>query len=719
MKKTNPNLKVFIITIVMALLFITVGANVFVVSVLGIHINSKTNIKEEIEGIHVVDKTLTASRGKFLDRNGAVIAQDKTAYTLYANIDPKRVTSKGNPAHVVDKEDAAEKIGAVINEDKQTVLNILNQENVSQVEFGYKGKKLTVEQKEQLEAFEIPGLGFTPILIRDYPFKHFASTLVGISLFDEESKQITGRFGLEAIYDEYLLGTNGFKRYQQDKDGYILPQVEVLEEAPIDGHNVKLTLDRTIQESLEMNLKGIAEDEGVKASELWGAVIEAKTGKVVAWADYPSFDPNILDIETYENKGAQYTYEPGSTMKTFTIAAAIDQGVFDKDEKFDSGPFYVGVEDGKAVRLPNSQNSVATITNAMNVNYGDITYEYGFDISSNVMIAELLTKKLDPEVFHDYLYKLGFFKTVDTDGIYESEGFDLWEWPLEKVSNGFGQGSTVTMLQMLQAYTSVVTDGTMVKPYFVEEIRDPNTDEVIYEGKTTVVGKPFKESTALQVRDNMRTVVTRGSAQRFNIDEIEVIGKTGTAQMVVDGGYSATDYIFSSALAFPYSDPEYIVYTAYQAKYGHDVDFSAKYVNEIVKKVVSTYALQDHEEDHVIKETETKPLEQFINMESAAAKNHLEQLNLNHVIIGDGSYIVDQYPKAGEDILTNALILLKTEGKQMTMPDMTGWSQKEVKAFSHLTQIQIDIEGAGFVVSQSAAKDAAISQEDTITVTLQ
>ncbi len=718
MKRRSANFKVLIISLVMALLFIVVGANVFVVSVLGYHVNSKTNIKDLIEGIHVVNEEVVAERGNIVDINGSMIATNKNAYTLYAIIDENRLNSSDEPAYVADKEKTAKVIADVIKEDYDKVLKILQQENLSQVEFGIKGKKLSLEQRKEIEKHNLPGLGFKPILTRHYPNKNFASSLIGISLYDEELHNLTGRFGIELTFEKYLQGKNGFRRYQQDKDGYILPQVEVIEEKSSDGATVKLTIDRTIQESLEIALKNLADNENVKAKEAWGAVMEAKTGRIVAWSDYPNFDPNILDIKSYENKGSQFTYEPGSTMKTFTVAAAIEEGVYNGKESFYSGPFYVGSENGKPIRLNSSQNSAATITNAMNINYGDITYDYGFDVSSNVMIGELLSKKLDPEIFHDYLYKLGFFKAVDTDNIPENTGVDLWNYPLEKITNGFGQGSTVTMLQLLQAYSSVVTDGTMVKPYFVEEIIAADGEEVLYEGSTKTIGKPFKESTALQVRDMLRSVVKSGSAMRFDIDEIEVIGKTGTAQMVVDGAYSPNQYIFSSALSFPYNDPEYIVYYAYKANYGHNINESAKHINELVKKVVSTYGLRDKYDDKVVEATKLKELDQYVNEAVVSASKKLESLSYKTVIIGDGDTVIDQYPKANTEVLSNELIMLSTNSKNIKMPDMKKWSLKEVNAFSKLSGIKVEIEGSGYVVEQSIPVNTDIKEKDIIKLKL-
>lgn len=702
----------------MALLFIVVGANVFIVGVMGYHINSKTNINELIEGIHVVDETLVAERGNIVDRNDNIIATNKNAFTLFAIIDEERINSSDEAAYVVDKEETAKVIADVIGEDYDEVLAILSKEDVSQVEFGNKAKKLTLLQKEAIEAHDLPGLGFIPILTRHYPNKRFASSLIGISLYDEEDKNLTGRFGIELNYEDYLQGINGRKVYQQDKDGYILPQVNVAEEPEKNGAKIKLTIDRSIQESLESALSKLSSDEDVQASESWGAVMEAKTGKIVAWADFPTFDPNILDIESYENRGSQFTYEPGSTMKTFTVAAAIEEGVYNGDETFDSSPFYLGANNGKPIRLPTSSGSLTTINNANYTNYGNISYDYGYDVSSNVMIAELLSKKLDVEVFHDYLHRLGFYKEVNTDNIPENVGIDLWNYPIEKVTNGFGQGSTVTMLQLLQAYSSVVTDGTMVKPYFIDEIINEETSEVLYTGTTKAVGKPFKESTALQVRDMMRTVVSNGSAMRFDIDEIEVIGKTGTSEMVIDGAYSSTHYNFSSALAFPYNDPEYIVYYSYIARYGHLINASAGHINDLVRKVVSTYNLQDEYSEHVLESTKLEHLNNYINTPTLSAVKDLETKGYKLVMLGDGDIVLDQYPAPKKEILSNELIMLYTNSASIHMPDMTNWSHKEVTAFWRLTGIEVELSGSGYVFEQSVPVNEKISKDKVIKVKL-
>lgn len=716
--RRSANFKVLIVSLTLALFFVIVGANVFVVSVFGYHINSKTNMKEQIQGIHQVDKKIVAQRGSITDRNGTVLAQDVAAYTLYASLDTSLTNPNKSPAHVVDKEATAQGISSILGVSYDDIFEILNRDAM-QVEFGPAGKYLTLDQKNKLIELGLPGLGFEEIISRNYPLEPFAPNIIGFSRFDEQNAIQQGKLGIEALFNEELTGTNGFESYQQDAKGYILYPSETFTEPPKNGSNIKLTLDRGIQETLENAMEGMAADENVKAKEVWGAVVEVKTGKILGWAEYPHFDANDANTN-WNSRGVQYTYEPGSTMKTFTVAAAIDQGVYNGDETFNSGAFYVGVSNGKIVRLSSDSKAIHTITNARNIDYGQMSYDYGYAMSSNVMIAELLSTKLDVEKFHSYLLELGFFTSVNMDRILGEPGVDLWTGPLEKLTNGFGQGSTVTMLQMVQAHTSVLGNGTIIKPYIVDEITNPDTGELIHKGQTTYGNKVFKEATAKAVRDNMRDVVASGSAMRFNIDEVEMIGKTGTAQYVEPGtpGYSKTEYIFSSILAFPYDDPEVMVYTAYRANYGHSINAQANYVKDVLRKVVNTYEFESSNDSGFINQLQVETVGNFINIGIDEAYDSTKSKGYHPLVIGDGSRVIKQYPEAGSKLITNETVLLYTAGSGIIMPDMMGWSRKEVQNFASISGVVLSVDGSGFVKSQSLAAGSLIEAESEIIIQL-
>lgn len=716
--RRSPNYKLFIVSLTLALLFLIVGANVFIVSVFGYHINSGANLHNEINGIHEVEKNLYANRGQISDRNGTVLAQDVASYTLYASLDTSLLKSDQSPAHVVDKETTAQAISEIIGMDYDRALEILNSEAM-QVEFGAQGKYLTLSQKNALIERELPGIGFTDIVSRNYPLAPFAPNILGFSRFNEQTDQQEGQLGIELLYNEELSGRDGYEKFQQDSLGYVLKQDNAQKILPEDGKNIKLTLDRGIQETLENAMAGMSSDDKVKAKEVWGAVVEVKTGRILGWAEYPAFDPNDPDTN-WNSRGVEYTFEPGSTMKTFTIAAAIDQGVYNGQETFYSGPFYAGIKNNDIVRLPTSAGSIHTITNAQNVNYGDMTYDYGYAMSSNVMIAELLTKHLNKEKFHEYLLSLGFFRPVNMDRIQDQAGIDLWDHPLEKLTNGFGQGSTVTMLQMVQAYTTVLGNGTLIKPYLVDEIVNPATNEVEYKGQTIYGDKVFKDTTAKAVRDNMREVVTEGSAMRFDVEEVEMIAKTGTAEYVdpVEGGYSKTEYIFSSILAFPYEEPEVMIYTAYRANMGHSLSSQVNYVKDVVKKVVSTYEFDRENDPGYVEQTVVNTVHNVTNLGLSQAQESLKEKGYNVIVVGDGSRVIKQYPESGTKLISKEHVLLYTSDDGIIMPDMTSWSYKQVSDYRSFTGLNINLSGRGFVSSQSVEVGSLIDKETEITIVL-
>lgn len=715
--KRKANVKILLLASVLSLMVFIVSANVFAVSILGLHFNSGTDITAELEGIHEIDRDISANRGKIFDSGSIILAQDATAYTLHANLDETTIDGMGNKQYVYDKESTARELAPFLRLSQEEVLAYLNQD-ARWVEFGINGKYFNLEEKNAIDALNLPGIGFSPIQTRNYPYDALAANLIGFSRFDETQKRLVGQVGIELLFDERLTGSLGHETFMQTSDGVRLKMTnEDANIAPKAGNDIYLTINKGVQETLEAALAGYAADPNVQAVESWGAVVEIKTGKIIAIAEYPSYNLNKGDIQNYLVRGSQYTYEPGSTMKSFTVAAAIDQGVWPDDNTFDSSAFYIAYDGDRVVRSSSYSNSY--ISNAGGINYGYISYNRGYELSSNVMIAELLSKYLDPEIFHDYQLKLGFFKKTGIDALREEEGIDLWSEPHEKVTNGFGQGSTVTMLQLLQAYSSLFTDGTMIKPYLIDKIVDGDTQATLYEGQTTVVGKPFKESTAEKMRELMRGVVTSGTAKRFNIAEVEVMGKTGTAQMVIDGDYSRSQYIFSNVLAFPYENPQYMLYTAYQANtYVNDVDASAVYTNNVVRKVVSTYNLMESNTVNVVDMAEAKTMFNYRNKLVETALESLRNQGLEALVFGDGAVVIDQYPESQSQLLVKEKVFIKTSGS-ILMPDMTGWSAKEARIFASMFNLELNLSGSGYVVSQSIAPHQVLEEELMIELVLQ
>ncbi len=722
MVKKFQNRRILKVFTLIVIVFSVLTVNVFIVSVLGYHVNSGTNVKEVVQGIHTVEQPIYAKRGNILDIKNNILVEDMNTYTLNAYIAEDRFDIGNVPAYVTDKEAAATTISTILNAPYDFVYERLNAD-AKQIEFGTYGKYVTVQQKEALENSGITGLGFTPAIKRDYYSSRFATTLLGLTVFDEKLEQQVGVMGIEEYYDDVLNGENGVEVYRQDSGMYRFDTIDSLSHEATDGKNVKLTIDKIIQSSLDNALNQFINKEDIQASEAWGAIMNVKTGAILAISDAPSFDvedPNTL----YLNRATEYEYEPGSTMKTITYAVGINEGAISPEDLYDGKPFYLRTDPdtGAVSRASTPGPYTVTIHNPSGEVYPIITFKEGFQRSSNVMIAELLTNKMNTDIFQDYMHRLGFYEKTGFGRVPEATGTELWGYHHEKITNGFGQGSTVTMLQILQSHSAVFGDGTVIKPYIVDSIIDPNTGNVEFQAKVQKGEKVFKEETVQLVRDALYenvNVQTFGN-HRYKMDEVSIMGKSGTAEMVIDGQYSKSTYLYSAVLAFPYEDPEYVFYYAYIANDGHRTWSAAEQVKDVIKTVISTYPSETNgtsdDDDKVVHKSE---IENYINRPVVDVRNELKEQGYNVVVLGNGSTVIDQYPKQGVTLLNSERVILLTKKEGLVIPDLKNWSLKEVNAWSNFAKIEVVISGSGFVKTQSYPVGTAVVKDMTLTVELE
>lgn len=684
---------------VIGLVAVLVVANLFSVSILGLHLHSGTDLNDYSSNINLSTSVLSARRGTIYDRDLNILAEDVVSYTLYAIVDPSRPAIDGQQAYVSDFQTTADQLAQILDVDASYILERLNSAQY-QTEFGTAGRQLSPETKAAIEALKLPGLGFIETLKRTYPLDAFASYLLGFANDDDQTLEIDlkGRMGLEAALDAQLKGKDGFQISTVDAQGYVLPGSKQTITAAVNGHSVVLTLDRTLQDQLE-TIMGDAETI-LGATQTWGTIVEVKTGKILAFAQNRNFDLNNIKTDNFMNFGSQFVYEPGSTMKTFAYAAAIEEGVYHGDATFDSGSFIYGYVDWKLTRLQSMKNAIGVINNVNKKNWGTITYDEGYAVSSNVGIASLLTEDLDPEIFKTYLGEFGFLKPVNTDIQPET----TVEFSINATSDllhiGFGQGISVNMLQLIQAYTAVMNGGTMMKPYVVDRIINADTKEVLVQNQPTVVGHPISQSTADQLVDLMRYVVTydKGSCKPYAMDDLEIICKSGTAQLVVNGAYSEDEFIYSVIVGLPYDDPQFLLYFAMRAP---TITLHQERIREIKEliKTIEFYAFERNPIDEELLTSFTLP--GFINHGTDFVTALLSDKTNPVTIIGNGSTIINQYPAPETTILSTQRILLLTSYDQIQMPDMTGWSKKDVLAFFRLANRSVTIDGEGFVTSQS------------------
>ncbi len=716
--KRKRNKRLLITFTLILTVFAVLVINVFVVSVKGYHFNSKTNIKETVKDIHTVYEPIIAKRGRILDLKGDILVEDHAAYTLYAYIGEDRFDGD-EPAYVVDKEATADVLSKVLKVSYDYVMEQLSSDS-KQVEFGVYGKEITQAQKEELDASGLPGLGYMPVLVRGYYSSSLGSTLIGMTRFDEDLNRQQGIMGVEQYYDDVLNGKNGVEVYRQDRDQYRFDTIDQLSEASEPGKDITLTIDKVIQASLDNALNNILKHPGIEAKEAWGTVVDIKTGRILALSDAPSF--NLEDPDTlYLNRATEYAYEPGSTLKSLTYAMALNEGAIKPDDLYNGNAYYIKLNaDGTGTRVGSDDNYDAKIQNPFDHQYGSITMKEGYQRSSNVMIAEIMDKYLYQSAFQTYMKDLGFFAPVNFGKIPEAKGQELWDYYLEKITNGFGQGSTVTMLQLVQAHTAIFGDGTVVKPYIVEKITNPETGEVEYQAETQKGKKVFSDEAVQLTRDAMSDNVENKpyGMGRFKMNDVHVMAKSGTSQIVVDGKYSSSEFLFSAMLGFPYEDPQYAVYFAYRTHDYHNNIASADEIKNVIKTVITNYPIETtvEEEDQTVHNIN---IDNYVNAPVSHAIDSLKAMGHNPVVIGDGAVVIDQIPPRNTLVLNNEKIFLKTNSKNIKIPNMKGWSQKEVITYMNFIGVEFKIKGKGFVESQSLTPGTVISPEVAIEIVLQ
>lgn len=728
MNTRRSNRMITYIILVIGIIGALVVSNVLFTIVTGVHLRSGENIKAAYSGSEYERKEIVAKRGEIKDRNGQVIAQDMDTYTLVAYMNENR--KDGNKAaYVKNREQTAEKLAPILEVDASSLLETLDyaaENHLYQTEFGISGKNLSAAKKEQIESLDLPGLDFTTSSQRYYPSGKFASSLIGYANYNNEQGKIIGEMGLEMFLDKELQGSNGSVRYKQDAYGTILSNTKYVEKQAVNGYDVFLTLDKNVQLALESALeKTINNFHGQKA---WAIVMEVETGKILGWAGSPTFDLNEKNITDYQNLPSQYTYEPGSTMKVFTYAAAIDTGVYNTQHTFPSGTFYWNYNNTDGIYRDTSQHGeqYSPISDALGRNFGIINYDQGLIYSANTAICDLIANYLDPSVLEEYLDKFGFFKAVNVYGISENTGTKTFQYPIEQLSTGFGQASSTTALQLAQAYTAVFNEGTMLKPYYIDKIVDSSSNKVIYQGAKEELGTPIKAETAAQLVELMDQVVNveGGSGRRYKMEDVRVIAKTGTGEIwdPLNNRYRSDLYVNSVMAAAPKEDPKIMMYYAFES--GDIITFNGDYFKEafrealVAENVAGTTGETTPNQGQVASDWKEYDMPSLVNHTLDYAARKMEGMNVNRIVIGDGGSIVKQFPSYKEKIITNQNIFLLTDGNTIKMPNMIGWTRKDVATFWDLSGIPIQIAGSGTVAEQSVPPDTVINVESKIEVKL-
>ena len=478
---------------------------------------------------------IEASRGKILDRNGIVLADNVTTTSLV--LVPNQIKNKRE----VTKE-LAKILNVSYNEMKKHVFKNTSIERVHPL-----GRRLSYEVADKIEALKFDGVYLLKEAKRYYPYKTLLAHVLGYVGIDNQ-----GLSGLELQYDKYLTGEAGAIKYFSDAKGNKLTLSDVYVK-PQDGMNLQLTIDINIQKSVERELDNVV--NMMNPDMALAVVMNPKTGEVLAMSSRPTFDPNNYKNYSSEvlsrNLPIWASYEPGSTQKIITTAASIEEKVIDiyNEHFFDSGGVTV---DGARIRCWKAGG------------HGDQTFLQVLQNSCNPGFV-LMGERLGKEKLFSYLDLFGFGQKTGIDLNGEGKGIIF---PLSRVGNvelattAFGQGISVTPIQQITAISAVLNGGNLLKPYVLASVLEPETGNVMYQNKKTVVRKTISKETSKTMRYALETVVALGGGKAAYIDGYRIGGKTGTAQKVKDGRYLVNNYIMSFVGIVPSNDPEAVLYIA-------------------------------------------------------------------------------------------------------------------------------------------------------------
>ncbi|HBL1188964.1 TPA: penicillin-binding protein [Enterococcus faecium] len=682
--------------------------------VIGGHV-AGTSLAEKTKQLYQGSEVVKAKRGTIYDRNGVALAEDASSYSIKAILS-KTYTSGDKKLYVEEKnfDKIAEILHKNLSIDKKDALNILEdgaKKELYQVEFGSYGKNISQETKQNIEADMkkegVAGLYFVDHQARMYPNGVFSSHFIGYAVPDKDENGLVGKLGLESAYNDILSGKDGKIIYQKDNFQNPLPGTVAEEEKAVDGQDIYTTLDSRLQSYLETLMDQVNEE--YQPEELTAVLMKAKTGEILAMGQRPTFNPETMEGLTgkdaiWRNFLVQDSYEPGSTMKVFTTAAAIEEGEFNENETFQSGK--IQVED-------------ATINDHDFGEKGVLTMRQALSWSSNVGMV-ILEQRLGGR-WYNYLQKLGFGQSTHSGLDDEVNGALPTLNIVDRAMSAYGQAVGVTNFQMMKAFTSIANNGTMIQPRYISKVVDPQTGEE-RTTQTEVLGQPFSKETTEKVREYMRDVVESenyGSAYGvYSVPGYNVSAKNVTAQIASDtGGYQTGDtaYLYSIVEMVPSEDPDYVLYLTMKHPKTYDRMALAKIANPLMKRAMD---FKETEEDS---DTETKTekvsVADYRNLEADVAAADAQKSGLQPVVIGNGKKVQKQSTANGDQLISGEKLILYTGGDKL-MPDVTGWSKADIMKLGKILGIEVSFDGDGYCVKQELAPYEKIT-EDKLSFTLE
>lgn len=673
---------------VFAALFFCVGIQLFRLQIL-----QGEELQRRAQKQWTSESVIAPQRGTIYDRNGKALAMSATAYT--ASVSPRQVKDLDGFARTLapildlSEEYIKERAGDT-SKGGVTLKRQISRDIAQQL-------RVMMAEHQSADSDALDGLYLEEDSKRYYPMGSFASQLLGITSVDG-----VGQSGLESSLDRYLSGKAGKILDEVDGKGREMAYGTKEYIAAVDGGDVTLTLDSSIQSFAEQAAREAMTVNGAKSVRV--LVMEVKTGAILAMCNKPDFDPNDPprdDVETLNelmrNRIITDSYEPGSTFKIITASAALDAGVTDPNEGFYcSGTIHV---DGDRIRCwgnPHGAESMAQ----------------GLQNSCNPVFVEL-GLRLGVDRFYEYLDAFGIGSTTGIDLPGEVAGIRIAQDNVKRVDMariGFGQSIAMTPLQLMTAACAAVNGGYRMRPYVVQEIRS-SSGEVLEKAQPEVMARPISEETSATMRDLLEKVVELGGGRNAYLSNYRVAGKTGTAQVYKDGKVTSDTHIGSFIGFAPADDPQIgvlVIVDEAEKRPDYGSVTAAPFAKQILERSLNYLGIAPRVEDE-------EPLEQVevpdvTGMDTAQAEKLLKENGLQGLLSGSGATVIEQMPAAGARVSEQSLVMLYVEGTpdlsendRVEVPDVTGKSIVEANRLLRSYGLEMEIDGSGLAVGQEPA----------------
>lgn len=654
------NKRALIITFILLFGFIALSVRLYVIQISGNEYYSLIAGRQQNK-----PQTVKAGRGTISDRNGEVLSYTSDNISFF--VDTRMIDSQ-------KADSVASLFSGLFGKNKNHYLAL--------IENGFKNvcleKKVPMEKALQLKKVVIEGLFYEEDFSRVYPYGSLASHLLGYV-----DKKMTGVDGVEKVYNEKLIGTDGYYVFEKDVLGRIVSVNENESRSPSAGNNITLTINKTYQQILEEELsKGLEKYEGESAV---GIIMNPDSGEILAMSNSPDFDPANYEIfpdQVRRNRLLTDTYEPGSTMKSISMSILFEQKLAKTDEIIDTekGTYYF-----KGVKISDTHPHTS------------LTVREILEQSSNVGMAKL-SHRIPDDLFYKFLRDFGFGNPTSIDLPGEASGLLKKPNSFSAVTKPFlsyGYEISVTPLQMIAAFSSLINGGTLYQPFVMKSVSDQN-GKILEETHPVKIRNVIRKETSDLIRELMVGVVEHGTGTPAQLDDVIVGGKTGTAQLLIDNSYSRKKHNSSFIGFFPADNPKIVCLILVNApqvgKYGGLV--AAPIFKEVARKIVDA-DLTLVPEKKLIKRNKNIADKFIADLKTSPVSTSKSYLNIS----------------ANNKNRTTARRIFNES--RTTMPDLKNRSLRDAIAQLNELGLEYKISGAGKVVGQSIEPGAPFSPGDT------